>query len=213
MTGKINRFLLFILFMFLYNVTFAKGAKDFSRSLYLENHSEEIIRDAILSNPNVKEIAKMIKLPDSSQYRIYLVMKDETKIILSGVRILENRSIICFLLRLGDYTEPRMLIYRKDKEKYYCEYVSGGYNDEKFQEYINSRDLNLVLNNYKEMETFFVSMPCLKNEDLNLLEEGRYGEIEALNRIDWEKLREKEYANDYVVFKADDFSWSQWKVE
>ena len=34
------------------------------------------------------------------------------------------------------------------------------------------------------------------NEDLNLLEEGRYGEIEALNRIDWEKLREKEYAND-----------------
>ena len=75
MTGKINRFLLFILFMFLYNVTFAKGAKDFSRSLYLENHSEEIIRDAILSNPNVKEIAKMIKLPDSSQYRIYLVMK------------------------------------------------------------------------------------------------------------------------------------------
>lgn len=209
MLKKINKCLFLFLLILVSNIAFAKGAVE----LYTDAHSEEWIREAILSHPNVKEIAKMTKLPDSSQHRIYLVMKDETKIILSGVRIFGDHSIICFLSRLGDYREPKMLVYSKDLEKYYCENVSGGYNNEKFQEYINSRDLNLVLNNYKEFEAFFASMPCLTNEDLNLLKEGRWGEIEALKCIDWKNLREKEYANDYVVFKADDVSWGQWKVE
>ena len=205
-----------IISIFICNMSFAKGVKEFSRSLYLKNHSEEIIREAVLSNPNVKEIVKMIKATDS-EYRMYILMKDETKIILSGIAIEYDDSITGSLERIGDYGDIRKLWYEDGLEKYelhrYKYSSNEKYFNETYYEYINSRDIIFLLNNYREIKEFFASMPCLTNEDWNLLKEGRFNEIEALKHIDWEKLKEKKFNNDYIVLKAEDFLWTQWKVE
>ena len=211
MSGKINRFLFFMLFMFLCNVTFAKGAAEICRAIYRDKHSEEWIREAVLAHPNVKEIVKMIKTTDSPQYRMYILMKDETKVILSGVSILDDNSIIGFSVRIGDYTAPRMLVYDTNIERYLYSNISAGYDNEKYQEYIDTMDLNFLLNNFKEIEEFFSSLPCLTKEETDLLYERREKEIQVLQNVDWEKVK-KNYSY-YVVLKADDFSWSQWKVE
>lgn len=216
MMRNIHRFLLFMLFMVLCNAAFAKGVAEFCREIYRNNHSEEWIREAIQSNPNVKEIVKMIKATDS-EYRMYILMKDETKIILSGIAIEYDDSITGSLERIGDYGDIRKLWYEDGLEKYelhrYKYSSNEKYFNEAYYEYINSRDIIFLLNNYREIKEFFASMPCLTNEDWNLLKEGRFNEIEALKHIDWEKLKEKKFNNDYIVLKAEDFLWTQWKVE
>ena len=196
-----------IISIFICNMLFAKGAIE----LYTDAHSEEWIKEAILAHPNVKEIAKMIKVSDSPRYLIYMVMKDETKIILSGVKAYDKDLITCTLSRLGDYTDPRMLAYNTTYEEYYCGNISAGYDNKKFQEYMDLKDINIVLDNYKEFEEFFSSMPCLTKEDINLLKERREKEIKVLQNIDWERV--KKHYSYYVVLKADDVGWGQWKVE
>ena len=63
---KMNKCLFIFLFIFLSNMAFAKGVVDICQSLYIDAHSEEWIREAILAHPNVREIAKLTKLSDSS---------------------------------------------------------------------------------------------------------------------------------------------------
>ena len=192
---------------------FAKGAKDFSRSLYLENNSEEIIREAVLLNSNVKEIAGMYYLQTNiRKYRMYLLMKDETKIVLDSVRILEDNSIIGSLWRLGDYTDPAAIQYDKSLNRYIVSRIySQEYLNEKYEEFVHTWDINLILNNYEEIKEFFASLPCLTSKDCTLMKEGRYKEIESLQHLDWKKIKD-DYFSGYIVEKADDFSWSQWKV-